>query len=101
MLNRERQAFVLAASLEDRAWLWRNSVLDLSAYFSTGAARSPTHSFPGAAHTFAKAFASMTDAFACMLVAAAMAAVPVVTGRSCSQTTSNKRKSNQNCKQNV
>jgi hypothetical protein len=79
-------------------WL-RNNVLDLSACFPTSAPRSPTHSFAGAAHTFAKAFASMADPFACMLVAATVAAVPVTGGR-CSRP-SNKRKTNQNCKQNL
>jgi hypothetical protein len=74
-----------------------NDVLDLSACFPTCAPRSSTYSLAGATHTLA-------DALAYMLVAAAMAAMPVplgVTGRSRSQRASNKRKSDQNCKQSL
>jgi hypothetical protein len=39
-----------------------NNVLDLSTCFPTGAPRSPTQSFSGAACTFAKAFAFMLHA---------------------------------------
>jgi hypothetical protein len=51
-----------------------NNVLDLSACFPTGTPRSSTHSFSGAAYTFAKAFAFMLHA--AVVAAAIVAAMP-------------------------